>query len=236
MRKMTRLLVATIVMMSMMFVTPVFAAETKVADTEIDLGMGHPLWGTHTDNDNNHFDGGDSWLGFASIDKKVEDSKWLSYGLMYNIARVKMGVEKTTTHKGNNWDRCWGDGDKVICLPLPTAYDIGDEFPIYNPEYTTTSESHSWLTVHVLGPYAKPHYNVTKRIKLFAMVGVGLMYVDGKIYGDEFGAAGFASAGVSLDVYKNFGISGQMLYVKGATSHVDDVDYYAPVISLNYKF
>jgi hypothetical protein len=208
-----------------MFVTPVFAAETKVADTEINLGAGHPLWGTHTDNDDNGFDGGDSWLGFASIDKKKKDSKWLSYGLMYNYTRVKMNVYKEETKwKYEKYDGC---GE---CL-----YTQGDR-PIQVWSTTTTSTDNYWLSVHVLGPYAKPYYNVTKRIKLFAMVGVGLMYVDGKIYGDEFGAAGFASAGVSLDVYKNFGISGQMLYVKGATSHVDDVDYYAPVISLNYKF
>ena len=68
------------------------------------------------------------------------------------------------------------------------------------------------------------------------MVGAGLMYVDGKIYGNELGGAGFASAGLSVDIYKNFGIAGQMLYVKGYTKHVDDVDYYAPVLSLNYRF
>ena len=71
--KMSRLLVAAIVVMTMALSVPTIAAETKVADTEINLGGGHPLWSTHTNDDNNHFDGDDSWLGFASIDKKVKD-------------------------------------------------------------------------------------------------------------------------------------------------------------------
>jgi len=230
--RMSRLLVAAIVVMSMVFVVPAFAADTKAPDTEINFGGGHPLWGTHTDNDNNHFDGMDSWLGFASIDKKKKDSKWLKYGLMYNYTRIKMGVEETTTHKRWDIDKC--QGGREDCFPI---YDTN--VPIDNPgpyTYTTTSESHDWLSVHVLGPYAKPYWQISKKVSVFGMVGFGLMYVDGKIYGDEFGGAGFASAGLSVDIYKNFGIAGQMLFVKGYTKHVEDIDYYAPVLSLNYRF
>jgi len=224
--KMSRLLVAAIVAMLMALSVPTIAAEkAKAPDTEINLGAGHPLWGTHTDNDDNGFDGGDSWLGFASIDKKKKDSRWLSYGLMYNYTRVKMNVYKEETKwEYKKYDEC------RECL-----YTQGD-MPIQAWSTTTTSTDNYWLSVHVLGPYAKPYWQISKRVSVFGMVGFGLMYVDGKIYGDEFGGAGFASAGLSVDIYKNFGIAGQMLYVKGATSHVDDVDYYAPVLSLNYRF
>jgi len=218
--KMSRLLVAAIVVMSMVFVMPAFAA-----DTEINIGGGHPLWGTHTDNDNTHFDGMDSWLGFASIDKNKKDSKWLKYGLMYNYTRIKMGVDtKETKWEYEKYDECYE------CL-----YAQSDR-PIQAWSTTTTSTDNYWLSVHVLGPYAKPYFKIGKRVSVFAMVGAGLMYVDGKIYGNELGGAGFASAGLSVDIYKNFGIAGQMLYVKGYTKHVDDVDYYAPVLSLNYRF
>jgi opacity protein-like surface antigen len=216
---MSRLLVAAIVVMSMVFVMPAFSA-----DTEINIGGGHPLWGTHTDNDDNGFDGGDSWLFFASVDKKKKDSKWLSYGLMYNYTRVKMNVYKEET----KWRYEKYDTDFREC--------DGDCQPIPNPSITTTSTDNYWLSVHVLGPYAKPHFKIGNRVSVFGTVGAGLMYVDGKIYGDEFGGAGFASAGLSVDIYKNFGIAGQMLYVKGFTKHVEDIDYYAPVLSLNYRF
>lgn len=230
MRKMTRLLVATIVMMSMVFVVPVFAADTKAPDTEINFGGGHPLWGTHTDDTHNHFDGG--WLIFASIDKKIEARKWLSYGLMYNYTRIKVGVEETTTE--TTISDCY-DGDyQYECFVDRPAITNGYVWQI--EETTTTKINHDWLQVHVLGPYAKPTWQITKRLKAFTMVGAGLMYVDGTIYGDELGGAGFVSAGLSVDIYKNFGIAGQMLYVKGFTKHVEDIDYYAPVLSLNYRF
>jgi hypothetical protein len=209
--------------MSLVLAVPAFAT------TEINLGAGHPLWGTHTNDDTNHFDGG--WLVFASIDKQVEARKWLRYGLMYNYTRIKVGIEEETTETTVD-EGCW-DGDYQYECYRPTTLNG------YNGhvEATTTVEtSHDWLSIHVLGPYAKPTFQVTKSLKLFAMIGAGLMYVDGQIYGDELGAAGFASAGVTYDIYKNFGITGQMLYVQGFTSHVDEIKYYAPVLSFKYSF
>ena len=224
--KTIRLLVAVVLVMSMVFVMPAFAA-----DTEINLGGGHPLWGTHTDNDNTHFDGMDSWLGFASIDKKKKDSKWLSYGLMYNYTRIKMGVDtKETKWRYEKYDEC--DGCLIDDRPIPS----GNDKPITAWSTTTTSTDNYWLSVHVLGPYAKPFWQISKDLKAFATLGIGLMYVDGPIYGDELGGAGFASAGLTYDIYKNFGVSAQMLYVKGYTKHVEDVDYYAPVFTLKYSF
>lgn len=230
--RMSKLLVAAIVVISMALSVPTIAAETKVADTEINLGGGYPLWDTHTDDDNTSFNGG--YLIYGSVDKVKKDSKWLSYGLMYNYTRMELEVRKTTTHEGGKWDRC---RDREICPPPPPIH-YGDttELPIWNPEYTTTSTDRSWLNVHVLGPYVKPFYKISDRVKVFGMIGMGAMYVDGAVYGDEFGGAGFASAGLSVDIYKNFGIAGQLLYVKGVTSHVDDIDYMAPVVSFNYKF
>ena len=215
MKSMTRLLVAAIVIMSLALVVPAFAAD-------LHLGGGYPLWGTHTNDDTNHFDGG--YLIYGAVDKEAKS--WLSYGLMYNYARVKMGTETETTHK-KEFDECY---DREEC------YYLTNGFQEVELTYTTTRTSHSHLGVHVLGPYAKPFYKLTNKIKLFAMVGGGLMYVDGQIYGNELGAAGFASAGVTFDIYKNFGISGQMLYVQGFTSHVDEVTYYAPVLSFKYSF
>ena len=222
--KMSRLLVAAIVVITMALSVPTIAAETKTADTEINLGGGTPLWGTHTDDDSNGLDGG--WLFFASIDKKVETKKWLSYGLMYNYTRIKLKeYEESTMSK--QYDREWRSTSDVDCLSC-------DDFPVYNT--TTTKTKHDWLQVHVLGPYAKPTWQMTKRIEAFAMVGMGVMYVDGPIYGDEFGGAGFASVGLGLDITERFGLGAQVLYVKGATSHVDDIDYLAPVLTLKFSF
>lgn len=236
MSKMTRLLVAAVVVMAMALAVPAFATETKVADTEINLGGGYPLWDTHTDDDSTSFNGG--YLIYGSVDKVKKDSKWLSYGLMYNYTRMELEVRKTTTSDGGKFERCRGD----ICWDEPKPQEViclscdDDDFPIWNPETTTTSTNRSWLNVHVLGPYVKPFYKITDNVKVFGMIGFGAMYVDGAVYGDEFGGAGFASAGLSVDIYKNFGIAGQLLYVKGATSNVDDIDYMAPVVSFNYKF
>jgi len=228
--KMSKLLVAAIVVMVMALTVPAFAAETKVADTEINLGGGYPLWDTHTDADDTSFNGG--YLIYGSIDKVKKDSKWLSYGLMYNYTRMELEVRKTTTNDGGkviDWCR-----DRDECYDEIATNDI--PLPIWNPETTTTTTNRSWLNVHVLGPYVKPFYKITDSVKVFGMIGFGAMYVDGVVYGDEFGGAGFASAGLSVDIYKNFGIAGQLLYVKGATSNVDDIDYMAPVVSFNYKF
>jgi hypothetical protein len=180
-----RLFIGIIIAVCLSLSIPVVAAE-------FNLGGGYPLWGTHTDDDNNHFDGG--WIGFASIDKRVEARKWLRYGLMYNYARIKMGVEETYL------------------------------------------ETHEWLTIHVLGPYAKPTWQMTERLKAFVTIGAGAMYVDGPIYGDELGIAGSVSAGFGLDITKHLGLSAQMLYVQGYTKHVEDIDYMVPVVTISYRW
>jgi len=200
------------------------AISTPVVATEINLGGGYPLWDTHTDNNNTSFNGG--YLIYGSVDKVKKDSTWLSYGLMYNYTRIELEVKKTTTHKGG---RDWCDYRKdEMCWT--------DDMPIWNPEYTTTSTQRSWLNVHVLGPYVKPFYKLTDRVKVFGMIGMGAMYVDGIIYGDEFGGAGFASAGLSVDITEHLGMGAQVLYVKGATSNVDDIDYIAPVATISYRW
>ena len=217
MKKMTKLLVAAIVTMSLMLAIPAFAAD-------LHLGGGYPLFGTHTKDSDTHFDGG--YLIYGAVDR--EHNKWLSFGLMYNYTNIKMGIEETKTE----WKY-----DKYEC---PRGYECpaegNDYLPIRAWPETTTTTSHTNLDVHVFGPYAKPFYKLTDRVKLFGMAGGGLMYVDGPVYGDELGAAGFASAGVTFDIYKNFGASAQMLYVHGFTDNVQDVRYYAPVVSLKFEF
>lgn len=218
-----KVLLLGIIAICLLFSTPVVA-------TEVNLGGGYPLWDTHTDNNNTSFNGG--YLIYGSVDKVKKDSKWLSYGLMYNYTRMELEVNKTTTHEDNkftDWcrdiDKCW---DEVYTNDYPV--------PVDNPTYTTTSTSRSWLNIHVLGPYVKPFYKLTDRVKVFGMIGMGAMYVDGVIYGDELGGAGFASAGLSLDITKHLGMGAQVLYVKGATSNVDDIDYIAPVATISYRW
>ena len=223
-----KVLLLGIIAICLLFSTPVVA-------TEINLGGGYPLWDTHTDDNSTSFNGG--YLIYGSVDKVKQDSKWLSYGLMYNYTRMELEARKTTTHQDDSWDRCTKGRecppppqvDEVICLTC-------DDFPIYNPEYTTTTTQRSWLSVHVLGPYVKPFYKISDRVKVFGMIGMGAMYVDGVIYGDEFGGAGFASAGLSLDITEHLGMGAQILYVKGATSNVNDIDYIAPVATLSYRW
>ena len=205
--------------------------STPVVAAEINLGGGYPLWDTHTDNDDTSFNGG--YLIYASIDKVKKDSKWLSYGLMYNYTRMELEVRKTTTHEDKviDWcrqsDDCW-DGVYTNHSVYPVIVD--------NPTYTTTTTYRSWLSVHVLGPYVKPFYKISDHVKVFGMIGMGAMYVDGAIYGDEFGPAGFASAGLSLDITEHLGMGAQVLYVKGYSNHVDDIDYLAPVATLSYRW
>lgn len=215
-----RLTLLVIAVLCLLLSTPVTAAE-------INLGGGYPLWDTHTDNNDTSFNGG--YLIYGSIDKVKKGSTWLSYGLMYNYTRMELEVRETTTHKGGRYDREWPPTSEVICLSC-------DDFPIYNPEYTTTSTDRSWLNIHVLGPYVKPFYKLTDRVKVFGMIGMGAMYVDGVIYGDELGGAGFASAGLGLDITEHLGLGAQVLYVKGATSNVDDIDYIAPVATISYRW
>ncbi len=208
-------------LLSLAIITICFLLSTPVIAAEINLGGGYPLWDTHTDDDNTSLDGG--YLIYASVDKVKKDSKWLSYGLMYNYTRIEVEWEKTTTeydfYKYNGIQEC----------------DRGcNDWPIF--ETTTTTRYKDWLNVHVLGPYVKPFYKVTDRVKLFGMIGMGGMYVDGAIYGDELGAAGFVSAGLSLDITKHLGMGAQILYVKGYTSHVNDIDYLAPVATLSYRW
>lgn len=215
-------MLAIVAFLAMLLVIPAISTGA-----ELNLGGGTPLWGTHTDDDQNHFDGG--WLIYASIDKKVEARKWLRYGLMYNYTRIKVGVEDINTETGQTQidppDICY-NGE------CPTALN-----GIYEPQTTTTIKTnHDWLQVHVLGPYAKPTWQITKRLKAFTMIGAGLMYVDGTIYGDELGSAGFASVGLGLNLTEHLGLSAQMLYVKGFTKHVEDIDYYAPVATLSYSW
>ena len=224
--KMSKLFVAAV--LAVLLALPVSALAA-----EVNLGGGTPLWDTHTDDDNTHFDGG--WLIFASIDRPTEAKPWLSYGLMYNYTRIKVGVEDIKTETGQTQidppDLCFDSYDE--CGPRPTTLN---GFNGHVETTTTIKTNHDWLQIHVLGPYAKPTWQMTKRLKAFTMVGAGLMYVDGPIYGDEFGGAGFASAGLTFDLYKNVGLTGQLLYVKGFTSHVDDVDYLAPVVSFKFEF
>ena len=193
--------------------------STPVVAAEINLGGGYPLWDTHTDDDDTSFNGG--YLIYASIDKVKKDSTWMSYGLMYNYTRMELEARKTTTHE-SRYPCAWRGvtGDKEICIS--------------NPEQTTTYRS--WLSVHVLGPYVKPFYKISDHVKIFGMIGMGAMYVDGAIYGDEFGPAGFASAGLNIDITEHLGMGAQILYVKGATNHVDQIDYFAPVATLSYRW
>ncbi len=210
-------------LLSLAIIAICFLLSTPVTAAEINLGGGYPLWGTHTDDDNTTLNGG--YLIYASVDKVKKDSKWLSYGLMYNYTRMELEVRKTTTlYDSYKYER---PTSEVTCSQCDNGYLF---------ETTTTRTDRSWLNVHVLGPYVKPFYKVTDRVKFFGMIGMGGMYVDGVIYGDELGAAGFASAGLSLDITKHLGIGAQVLYVKGYTSHVDDIDYFAPVATLSYRW
>ena len=203
---------------------------------ELNLGGGTPLWGTHTDDTHNHFDGG--WLIYASIDKQVEARKWLSYGLMYNYTRIKVGVEdiNTETTEVDGCDDYWSTTDVWNPCRDDEGPAVTNGVGLQTETTTTTKTNHTWLQVHVLGPYAKPTWQITKRLKAFTMVGAGLMYVDGTIYGDELGGAGFASAGLGFNLTEHLGLSAQMLYVKGFTKHVEDIDYYAPVATLSYSW
>jgi hypothetical protein len=204
------------------FLAVLLIIPTISVGAELNLGGGTPLWDTHTDDKGTGLDGG--WLIFASIDKKTEAKPWLRYGLMYNYTRIKLKVYEETT-KYQKWEREYDTSlDCLKCEP-------GLQF-----ETTTTSTDHDWLQVHVLGPYAKPTWQMTKRLKSFVTVGAGLMYVDGPIYGDEFGGAGFASVGLGLDITKHLGLGAQVLYVKGYTSHVDDIDYLAPVATISFRW
>jgi opacity protein-like surface antigen len=235
---MKKLLVAAMVLAFMVTALPVMAAETaapakepvaKEKGIEINIGGGHPLYGTHTNDGTTHFDGADSWLFFASIDK--ETKKYLSFGLMYNYTRIRMGVE--TEAEVERDDRCW-DGDYYYCGESPTTL-VTNNF--YQPQVETSiSTDYYWLNVHVLGPYVKPHFDITKWLEVFGMAGAGAMYVDGKIYGDEMGAAYFMSAGLTVELYKGLGLSGQYLYVDGFTHDVDDINYQAVVGTLMYRF
>lgn len=221
-------------LLSLAIITICFLLSTPAISAELNLGGGTPLWGTHTDDDTNHFDGG--WLIFASIDRKVEARKWLSYGLMYNYTRIRIGVEDINTET-TKIDECYdyhntsnGDYNGCYYLEVNNGYNGRAEV------VTTTKTGHEWLSIHVLGPYAKPTWQMTKRLKAFTMIGGGLMYVDGKIYGDELGGAGFVSAGLGLDITEHLGIAAQMLYVQGFTSHVNDIKYYAPVATISYRW
>lgn len=214
---MKRFLIAIIAAVCLTLTMPAIGAE-------LNLGGGTPLWDTHTDDDNTSLDGG--WLFFASVDRPTKAKPWLSYGLMYNYARIEIQARETTTKwEYKKWDECDG------CLS--TQNDIR---PIEAWSTTTTTHTNDWLDVHVLGPYVKPTWQMSKHFKAFAMVGAGAMYVDGLIYGDEFGAAGFASAGLGVDITEHLGLGAQLLYVKGATSHVDDIDYLAPVATISYRW
>ncbi len=216
---------AIVTLLVMLLAVPAMGAE-------LNLGGGTPLWGTHTDDTHNHFDGG--WLIYASIDKKVEARKWLRYGLMYNYTRIKVGIEDINTETTEIDDECYPyngyTSNNGGCNPEVNTF-------VPRTETTTTMKTnHDWLQVHVLGPYAKPTWQMTKRLKAFTMIGAGLMYVDGAIYGDELGAAGFASAGLGYSITKHLGLSAQMLYVQGFTKHVEDIKYYAPVATLSYSW
>ena len=230
MRKMTRLLVAAIVTMSLVVAAPALAVE-------LNLGFGHPLYGTHTKDSDNHFDG--QWLIFGSVDKEIERESglnWLSYGMMYNYARIEVGIEEETIHKKKPEDIC--ARPDFECRPI---YDEFQEVPVDNPNwddytYATSHTVHTDMHVHVLGPYHKPFFKLSKRTKMFITGGAGIMYVDGAVHGDALGLAGFASAGASFDITENFGLTGQMLYVRGLTDNINQVGYYAPVLSLKYSF
>jgi hypothetical protein len=216
---MTRLFVAAIVTMSLVIVSPALA-------TDVNLGGGYPLYDTHSESrDNSHLDGG--FLIYGSVDK--EYNKWLSYGLMYNYTHMDIGIDHEETEiKYSEWFDC---KEGRFC---PAE---GDDYLPIRAEVTTrrwTENDH--VGIHVLGPYAKPFYKLGKRVKLFATLGAGGMYVDGPVYGDELGVAGFASAGLSVDLYKGFGITGQYLIVDGLTGNVSDMGYQAPVFSLMYSF
>lgn len=220
---MKRLLTVIVAVICLSFAMPAVAAE-------LNLGGGTPLWDTHTDDDTTGLDGG--YLIYASIDRVKKDSKWLSYGLMYNYTRMELKWEKTSTEE--YWDIRKCDQFREDCYPI---YDTGAPVDYPGPTtVTTTTHYEDWLNVHVLGPYVKPFYKIGDRVKLFGMIGVGGMYVDGAIYGDEFGPAGFASAGLSLDITEHLGMGAQILYVKGYTNHVDDIDYLAPVATLSYRW
>ena len=209
-----RLFIGIITAICLLLSVPVVAAE-------LNLGGGTPLWDTHTDDDDTGFDGG--WLFFASVDKPVKAKPWLSYGLMYNYTRIEMHVDKTTTEW--HYEKYFNGCNRECGEPPLIAWST-----------TTTTHVSNWLDVHVLGPYVKPSYKIGDRVKLFGMIGMGGMYVDGAIYGDEFGPAGFASAGLSVDITKHLGMGAQILYVKGYTNHVDDIDYLAPVATISYRW
>jgi opacity protein-like surface antigen len=232
---MKKLLVAAMALVFLAVTLPAVAADTpatakepvvKEKGIEINIGGGHPLYGTHTNDGTTHFDGADSWLFFASIDKEAK--KYLSFGLMYNYTRIKMGVEtETETEKECDYYR-----EECYYFEQPTALTAD-----WQPQVETSiSTDHYWLNVHLLGPYVKPHYNITSWLQAFGMAGAGMMYVDGKIYGDEFGAAYFASAGLSVELYKGLGLAGQYLYVDGFTNAVDDINYQAVVGTIMYRF
>lgn len=200
-----------------------FAFTTPAMSAEINLGGGTPLWDTHTDDESTGLDGG--YLFYVSVDKVKKDSKWLSYGLMYNYTRMEVKWEKTTTeYDSYKYER---PTSEVTCFECDNGYLF---------ETTTTTRYKDWLNIHVLGPYVKPFYKIGDHVKFFGMIGMGGMYVDGAIYGDEFGPAGFASAGLSLDITKHLGMGAQILYVKGYTNHVDDIDYLAPVATISYRW
>lgn len=221
MNKMTRLLVAAIVTMSLVVAAPALAA------TDLNLGGGYPLFGTHSeDKSHSHLDGG--FLIYGSVDK--EHNSWLSYGLMYNYTHMDIGIDhEKTTVKYN--DTPWDCQEGRACAMEGTDY-----MPVTAEITTERWTEHDSIGIHVLGPYAKPFYRLGKRVKLFATLGAGGMYVDGRIYGNEIGAAGFASAGITVDLYEDFGITGQYLAVHGLTGNVSDMNYEAVVTSLKYSF
>jgi len=194
-------LFVSLVLCLSLIATPVIADE---------LGVGGAYVTGHS-SDNDYAVNNDGWGIGAHFDKDMGWQKRFSSnnavgidpGMAYFFLRWEKDVEETKTHKGyRDWDRC---GEDKICPPPPPIHygDIGDEFPIWNPEYTTKTSKTEWVNSHILAATLKPYWEIYKDWRLFGVGGAGYEFAE-----DENNAfAALTGVGLQFMVTESIGTS-----------------------------
>jgi hypothetical protein len=195
MRKMTRLLVVAIVIMSMALAMPAMADEFGGGPAYIDGHSDDSTYGVNNQGKQSfgfglHYDKDLGWVKEYNGGTKIG----IDPGMFYIYARWTKNHNKERTVK-EEWDYCKDD----VCRPIP----LYDDFQQY-PTRTRTEEYQVNETInsHILGMYFKPYVELYSKVRFFALAGPALEIAD-----DGTNTAAVVGGGIQYRFSKNFGAS-----------------------------
>ena len=222
-------LFVSLVLCLSLIATPVIADE---------LGVGGAYVTGHSE-DRDYAVNNDGWGIGAHYDKDMGWQKRFSSnnaigvdpGMAYFFLRWEKDVEETKTHKGGKWDCYYSVKGGAICPPPPPTV-LNDEFPIWNPEYTTKTSSTEWVNSHWIGATLKPYWELYEDFRFFGVGGLGYEFAEDE--NDAF--APLTGVGIQYMITKSIGTSVSYNAIWSNATGNDSRRFDVTMFSIDFRF